>query len=163
MPQYSLELMRDDLLDALDELGLVDACLVGHSLGGMVAYLAAGQQSAAIGRLVLEEAPPPRRPTPAREVPEEPAADLPFDWDVVPAIYAQRNEPDPRWWDALASISIPTLVIAGGAKSHVDQQQLAEMADQFANGHLVTIDGGHGVHTDRPEAFVEAIAAFLGL
>jgi pimeloyl-ACP methyl ester carboxylesterase len=163
MPQYSLELMRDDLLEALAQLGLTDACLVGHSLGGMVAYLAAGQHSASIGRLVLEEAPPPRRATPARAVPEKPDADLRFDWRVVPAIYAQRNEPDPRWWDALARISIPTLVIAGGATSHVDQQQLAELADQFTDGRLVTIDAGHDVHTKEPEAFVDTIAAFLGI
>lgn len=103
------------------------------------------------------------RATPARAVPEKPDADLRCDWRVVPAIYAQRNEPDPRWWDALARISIPTLVIAGGATSHVDQQQLAELADQLTDGRLVTIDAGHDVHTKEPEAFVDTIAAFLGL
>lgn len=161
MPQYSLELMRDDVLDALDQLGLADACLVGHSLGGMVAYLAAEKQSAAIERLVLEETPPPLPARPAREVPEKPKTDLSFDWGVVPAIYAQRNDPDPQWWDSLASISIPTLMIAGGATSHVDQGKMAEMAEQLPDCRMLTIEAGHNVHSNRPEAFVEAITAFL--
>ncbi|MGZ6973502.1 MAG: alpha/beta fold hydrolase [Acidimicrobiia bacterium] len=161
MAQYSLELMRDDVLGALAELDLADTCLVGHSLGGMVAYLAAEQQPTAIGRLVLEEAPPPLPAAPVREVPEKPDTALPFDWDVIPALYAQRNDPDPQWWDSLARISIPTLVIAGGRTSHVDQQQLAEMAERIADSRMVTIEAGHNVHALEPEAFVSAIAAFL--
>lgn len=37
------------------------------------------------------------------------------------------------------------------------------MTDQLADGRLVTIDAGHDVHTKEPEAFVEAVTAFLGM
>lgn len=161
MSEYSLETMGDDVLAALDQLDLVGACLVGHSLGGMVAYLAAGQQPASIGRLILEEAPPPLPPKPARLVPDRPDADLGFDWLAVPAIYRQRNQPDPRWWDLLSHISIPVLLLAGGATSHVDQRQLAALAGQLPDCRMITIDAGHEIHTTEPEAFVAAIEAFL--
>lgn len=160
-PRYSLELMRDDLLETLDHLGLVGCSLVGHSLGGMVAYLAALEQPAAIGQLVLEEAPPPLPATPAHEIPDRPPLELPFDWDVVPAIYAQRNDPDPRWWNDLATLAIPTLLIAGGETSHINQRQLAEMADRLPNAHILTIDAGHNVHAHKTRAFVEAIESFV--
>lgn len=161
MPQYSLKLMRDDVLGAIDELNLDDTCLVGHSLGGMVAYLATAEQPEIIRRLVLEESPPPLPAMPRRELPVKPSTALPFDWAAVEAIYAERHEPDPRWWDRLASIPIPTLLIGGGAMSHVDQQQLEQMAEQIADCRLLTIEAGHNVHANQAGPFVEAVAAFL--
>src|ERR1035438_7493297 len=38
---YSFELIRDDVLGVLDQLGLDRVTLVGHSMGGTVAYLVA--------------------------------------------------------------------------------------------------------------------------
>ncbi|MGI8754433.1 MAG: alpha/beta fold hydrolase [Acidimicrobiales bacterium] len=160
-PLYSLELMKTDVLGAIDELDLDDTCLVGHSLGGMVAYLAAAEQPETIGRLVLEESPPPVPAMPRRELAEEPNLALSFDWAAVEAIYAERNAPDPGWWDNLASISVPTLLIGGGATSHVDQRQLEQMAEQIADCQLLTIEAGHNVHANQPEAFVEAVEGFL--
>lgn len=161
MPRYSLDAMSNDILEALDELDLVDTCIVGHSLGGMVAYLAAGQRPASVGRLILEEAPPPLPAKPPRLAPDKPGTDLGFDWLAVPAIYRERNQPDPRWWDLLAHISIPTLLLAGGATSHVDQRQLAALAGQLPDCRMLTIEAGHEIHSTEPEAFVAAIEAFL--
>lgn len=56
---YSFELMRDDVLAFLDERALPDATLIGHSLGGVIAYLLAADHPDRITRLVLEETPPP--------------------------------------------------------------------------------------------------------
>jgi len=39
--QYSFELMRDDVVRVLEQLGLERVTLVGHSMGGVVAYLVA--------------------------------------------------------------------------------------------------------------------------
>ena len=55
---YSLELMRADVLSFLDALELPVVDMVGHSLGGVVAYLLAKEQPARVERLVLEEPAP---------------------------------------------------------------------------------------------------------
>lgn len=67
--RYSFELMRDDVLDVLDVLDLRDVVLVGHSMGGVVAYLVAQIQPGRVSRLVVEDVPPPFpriRPMPER-------------------------------------------------------------------------------------------------
>ncbi len=92
---YLFPLMRDDVLGVLDALNLHDLVLVGHSMGGTVAYLVAQAQPDRIARLVVEDAPPPfprDRPVPAR-----PTGELPFDWAVVPAVVEEVNDPSLRW------------------------------------------------------------------
>ena len=56
---YSHEGMRDDVLAALDVLGLRDVGLIGHSLGGVVALFAAMEQPDRVTRLVVEDVVPP--------------------------------------------------------------------------------------------------------
>lgn len=123
---YSLEQMRDDVLAAIDRLALAPVTLVGHSMGAIVAYLVAMQRPHVVERLVLEEpvAPLPRD----HAIPQRPSAPLGFDWAVVPAIVGQVNSPDPTWWTRLAEITAPTLLVGGGADSHVPQDKLAMMA-----------------------------------
>ena len=58
---YSLELMRTDVLGFLDALALERVDLVGHSMGGVVAYLFAEAHPERVHRLVLEDVPAPRR------------------------------------------------------------------------------------------------------
>ncbi|MCM2415886.1 alpha/beta fold hydrolase [Streptomyces sp. RKAG290] len=61
--RYSFELFRDDLHAFLEARNLSGATVIGHSLGGAAAYLLAERQPGLIGRLVIEEAPPPSRST----------------------------------------------------------------------------------------------------
>ncbi|MGI9602673.1 MAG: alpha/beta fold hydrolase, partial [Acidimicrobiales bacterium] len=129
--QYSFELLRHDVAGVIDRLALRRVSLVGHSLGGMVAYQLAGQNPDFLERLVLEDAPPPLPTQPAPPVPDRPGGDLPFDWRVLTSLWPERNTPDPTWWSQLASVVAPTLVIGGGPDSHVDQEQMAAMADRF--------------------------------
>jgi 3-oxoadipate enol-lactonase len=161
-PEYSFELMRDDVLGLLDALGLERVTLIGHSMGAVVAYLLAGQWPERVGRLVLEEPPPPVRADPRRTVTEkERSGPAPFDWDAVAAIYRQRNDPDPAYWDRLAAIGAPALIIAGGSASPLPQDTMARMARTIPDCHLVTIEAGHLVHEKRPEEFAAAVDAFL--
>ena len=60
---YSLELMRSDVLGFLRTLNLEEVTLIGHSLGGAVAYLVAEAEPGLVRQLVLEE-PPPLEETP---------------------------------------------------------------------------------------------------
>jgi pimeloyl-ACP methyl ester carboxylesterase len=156
---YSFALMRDDVLGVLDQLGLREVTLIGHSLGGAVALLVAEERPDGISTLIVEDATPPfprHRPLPPR--PEGPLA---FDWAVVPAIADQFAEPDPAWWDRLSEICAPTLLIAGGPDSHIPQHLLLEAAAQIPECSLVTIPAGHLIHESRPVEFISTVNAFL--
>uniref|UniRef100_A0AAU3H4E6 Alpha/beta hydrolase n=1 Tax=Streptomyces sp. NBC_01401 TaxID=2903854 RepID=A0AAU3H4E6_9ACTN len=157
--RYSFEFFRDDLHAFLEARNLSGATVIGHSMGGAAALLLAERHPALVGALVIEDAPtllpldPPRPPS------ERPPGDLDFDWQVVPSIDAQLNAPDPAARERLGEITAPALVV-GGARSHVDQQQLAWMAERIPGGRFVSVDAGHLVHADNPQAFLDALRAF---
>lgn len=156
---YSFELMRDDVLALIDELALKEATFIGHSLGGVVAYLLAAREPSRVARLVLEETPPPvplGLPTPQR-----PSGPLGFDWAARPAIVRQLNAPDPAWQDAQRTVRAPALVIAGGPGSHLPQDEMAKVAARIPRARLVTIPAGHLVHAGRPAEFCAVVEEFL--
>ena len=157
---YSVELMEADVLGFLDalELGRVD--LIGHSMGGLVGYLLAGDHPERVRRLILEDvgALRPRE----RGALERPEGELPFDWAMVLAIRRQIDNPDPAWLGRLGRITAPTLVIGGGPASHVPQDWVADLARQIPGARMETIDAGHLIHGTEPEAFTRAALAFLG-
>lgn len=156
---YSFQLMRDDVVGVLDELGLGKVTLVGHSMGGAVGYLIAVQRPDRVERLVVEDVSPPFPRH--REVPERPAGSLDFDWAVVPPIIGQVNDGDPEAWEGLAAIAAPTLLIGGGRESHIPQDKLEEVAARIPGCTLVTIPAGHDVHTARPEEFAAVVLGWL--
>lgn len=157
--QYSFELMCDDVMAVIAGLDLHGVTLVGHSMGGVVAYLAALAQPGRIARLVIEDAPPPYPRT--RLLPERPHGELAFDWAAVPAIAGQVNDPSRRWWTRLPEIQAPTLLIGGGASSHIPQELLAEVAGLIPDCTLVTLDAGHNVHATAPDEFIAALTGWL--
>lgn len=170
--EYSFELMRDDVIAALDGLGLEQVSVIGHSLGGTVASLVAEARPALVRQLVLEDTCPPKPPAPVppgadeqaarpRPMPAAPPENLPVDWPLIVAIAGQLKDPDPAWWAGLPSITARTLIIAGGEDSHVPQDVLAEAAQLIPDATLVRIPAGHRVHTTRPDGFTAAVLDFL--
>jgi 3-oxoadipate enol-lactonase len=157
--EYSFELMCDDVLGVLDELGMEQVNLLGHSMGGTVAYLIAEKEPCRISRLIPEDTPPPFPM--GRVVVERPDEPLPFDWAVVPAIIGQLNDPDPAWWDRLTEITAKTLFIGGGPDSHVPQDKIGEAAARVPDSTLQVIPVGHQVHDERPAEFTAAVLDFL--
>jgi 3-oxoadipate enol-lactonase len=157
---YSVELMEADVLGFLDALELGRADLIGHSMGGLVGYLLAGDHPERVRRLILEDvaALRPRE----RGALERPEGELPFDWEMALAIRAQIDNPDPAWLGRLGRITAQTLVIGGGAQSHVPQDWVAELARDIPAGRMETIEAGHSVHVAEPAAFTRAALAFLG-
>ncbi|MFI8086216.1 alpha/beta fold hydrolase [Kitasatospora sp. NPDC086009] len=158
--RYGVEPMRDDVLAFLDALGLDRVDVVGHSMGGVVAYLLAQEHPERVGRLVLEDVPAPY-PRPAAPVADAPAGPVDFDWAVVKPVKAQLDTPEPVWLERMAAITAPTLVVAGGRASHVPQDRIAEMAGRIPDCRVVTVEAGHLVHHTRPAEFVAAVAPFL--
>ncbi len=158
---YSFEAMRDDLRDFLDAVGTQRVRLVGHSMGGTVAYLFAEAWPERVERLVVEDTGPlvgAKRPLPPETAPEP----VDFDWPVVPAIVRQLNEPDPAWRDRLCEITAPTLVIGGGSTSTTPQHLLADVVARVQNGRLVTLEGaGHYVHATCFDEFMAEVGPFL--
>ena len=156
---YSFQLLRDDVIAAIERLALHRVILIGHSMGGGVAYLVAIARPDLLGRLVVEDVPPPYPRD--RPIPERPDGLLDFDWPVVQAIVSQVNKGDSETWDSLATITAPTLVIGGGPQSHIPQDRLKEVADRIPACDLVTIPAGHNVHSARPMEFANTVLAWL--
>lgn len=157
---YTTAEFTDDVAAALDRLGLSAVILVGHSLGGQVALTLAARRPDLVHRLVIEDVAPPR-PRPRRPVPDRPDTELPFDWEAVVRVRAQTDDGDPGLWAALPSIHVPTLIVGGGAGSHVDQQWLADAAGLLPVATLVTLPSSHDVHQDRPADFADVVLRWL--
>lgn len=157
--EYSLELMRADVLGFLDAVAPGRVDLVGHSMGGVVAYLLAEEVPGRVRRLVLEDTPAPLPREPA--LLKRPEGELPFDWDVAPAIRGQVDSPDPAWLERLGGITAETLVLGGGPGSHIPQERVAELARRIPHGRSETIPAGHLIHQAAPEAFTNAVLTFL--
>jgi pimeloyl-ACP methyl ester carboxylesterase len=169
-PGYPLTGFRDDILALLDTLDVGSTALVGHSLGGYVASLVAQQQPARVSGLVLEEPGMPGRDG-VGSGPSGPrfllaaAAGLAtrrgFDRRAVISAVRQLRDPDPGWWDRLALITAPTLLISGGSASHIPRAELTEAARLIHRSQLVTIPAGHRVHSREPDQFLAAVLPFL--
>lgn len=157
---YELTACRDDVLKMMDALGVLAAAVIGHSLGGAVAYLLAATHPERVRALVLEDM-PVAPASPQWEIPDGPEPGQVTDWQAVAAIRTWRNDPDPTWWDYAADIAAKTLVV-GGARSHLPQNRLAELAALIPRGNFTSLDTGHCVHAERPGKFLAVITPFLG-
>lgn len=171
--RYSLLQFRDDALAFLDQLGLGQVDVIGHSLGGHVGTLLAQAQPERVHRLVLEDIPTrPRGDGDVRAGRFSLAGLLlaqlsnvrklrGFDRRTVRPIITELRTPDPQWWADLKRLTMPALVISGGPDSHVPAAPLRDLTLALPDADLVTIDAGHRVHSLRPKEFSAAVLSFL--
>jgi esterase len=61
----------------------------------------------------------------------------------------------------VAAVRAPSLVVAGGPRSFVAAEHVAELVAALPTGRLVTLDTGHEVHSDDPAGFIHAVLEFL--
>lgn len=157
--EYSFALMADDLLALVDAMGWSRVRLVGHSMGGVVALVAAQRRPGLVSRLVLEEAPPPV-PLDRPDLPQ-PAEPTPYDWPLVNAVRAQLRSPDPAGWADLEEVRVPVLLVLGGPTSALPQAEMAALAARFPDCRTVTVPVGHDIHTAAPGRYCELLDDFL--
>ena len=148
--QYSFRLMCKDVAAA--------ALGISKDLSD-AQFLVAMERPDLVSRLIVEDVSPPY--VRQRAIPDRPDGRLDFDWPVVPAIVGQVNAGDQAAWDALTTVTAPTLLIAGGPASHIDQDKLADAAARIPRCDLVTIPAGHLVHAARPTQFASVVLTWL--
>ncbi|MGI5272802.1 alpha/beta fold hydrolase [Nonomuraea sp. CA-218870] len=153
---YPIPEMAEDVAALLRLHGAGSATVIGHSLGGMVAYHLAMRHPGLVSRLVVEDAPLPEPMRDRTALVEDGSTG--FDWRMMHDTERQFTHPDPAWLDGLARITAPTLVISGGKSSPFRADLLAA---RIPGARLVVIEAGHLVHTTEREAFRRAVDDFL--
>jgi pimeloyl-ACP methyl ester carboxylesterase len=166
---YSLDAIRDDVLAHLDHLDTF--ALVGNSLGAFIATTIAIKHPTQVTRLVLEELPiPPRNATddgPSRKATPTPVLNLlglvarGCDRRVLRDTVTALRQPNPTWWQALPTITAPTLLLAGGPTSHLDQSRFSLVAATLPTATLTEIPVGHRIHTKSPAQWLTAVTNHL--
>ncbi|HZX05898.1 alpha/beta fold hydrolase [Kribbella sp.] len=167
---YRLDDFRDQVLRDLDGLGRIT--LIGNSLGAFVASAVAVAQPDRVDRLVLEEIPIPPRTTAdgaptTRELPR--LALLVTGWlarrrcdpTLLRDVITDLRRPNPTWWSGLPAVTAPTLILAGGPKSHLDQTRFRLLATTMPQATITTIEAGHRIHTHTPDRWLAEVKPFL--
>ena len=68
----------------------------------------------------------------------------------------------PSFWESLHEVRVPVLVVVG-AMDRKFVEIGRQMLPAFPDARLVEVpEAGHTVHLERPEAWLEAVTAFLG-
>ncbi|HZM77816.1 MAG TPA: alpha/beta hydrolase [Candidatus Limnocylindrales bacterium] len=156
---YAIDSLVADVHGLLATLGLTRTVVIGHSLGGVVAYLLAARYPQLVRALVVEDAGLlyPRTPV----APQRPDGALSFDWAAVLALRGQIDQPDPRWREQARRVTVPTLFICGGPASYIRRETITGLAQVLPRAEVTTIDAGHMVHQQRPAEFAAAVSEFL--
>jgi esterase len=175
----------DALLETIGAVGPV--VLLGHSFGGMVANHYAAARPARVGALILEDSDVARddhddfilpwagvhdtrdgleQAIGARLAPylRKSMRQVPGGWTLTfepREVLESERALNGDYWREWLSHDCPALIVRGAKSRVVPGTVLEEMARRRPNTQLVTIDAGHSVHIDAPEAFVAAVRAFL--
>jgi pimeloyl-ACP methyl ester carboxylesterase len=76
-------------------------------------------------------------------------------------VLAELQAPQPDWWAGLPKITAPTLLLAGGAGSHLDQSRFDLVAKSLPTATVTEVDAGHRIHTKAPDRWLTAVRDFL--
>jgi pimeloyl-ACP methyl ester carboxylesterase len=157
---YSFELMRDDVVRLMEQVGILAAIVIGHSMGALTAYELAATRPDLIRLLVLEEMPPPDPANPPRPIPRQPEPNADYDWRAMIAVYRWRNAPPPRWWEFASQIQANTLVL-GAAESSLPQDRMEELSRRIPHGTFASMNSDHEGHEERPSEFLMHVQPFI--
>lgn len=189
---YPMSLFAADVAALLDELGLQRVVLAGHSMGGYAALAFAHAYPQRLAGLALVASQPAADPPERREGRYATAAQVAADGvelvaetmaprltahadlveplrkliltarpaGVIGALHGMAERPDQS--EFLASLDLPTLVIAGEHDALIPLERSREFAAMLRRGRLVVIPGaGHMPMLEAPARVSEALAAFF--
>ena len=205
---YTPEFLAEDLRNILDDLGWEKIFLIGHSMGGRVAYTFAAEYPERVRALVIEDIGPNMSPLNSSLVsrvlanvpvpfPDKRMAknwfdseflvlfkDLPNAAALGPWLYANMTENEQGqgvWrfdvagikaavvaghsverWDMIRQVQCPTLLIRGELSKDLPREVYERMLRENPHFEGLEIEGaGHWVHSEKTEAFNNAVSAFL--
>jgi esterase len=192
--------MAQDLRASLHAHGVANTALLGHSMGGKVAMLAALLYPDEVDRLVVVDiAPAPNPPALLAYVQAMRTADLhgvtrrgDVDARLAETVHAPAerafllqnliiDEGTSHWRLNLDAIERdfpeivgfpplpagtayrgPTLFVAGARSGHIRPEHEPGIRQLFPRARITRIEeAGHWVHAEQPQAFLEAVEAFL--
>jgi pimeloyl-ACP methyl ester carboxylesterase len=146
---YSAEQMTDDAVRLLDVVGMPDATVIGHSMGGRIALNLALRHPHRVRGLLLAatsaRTPPIRRWT-WRWLMMDVLGRIRLPMDPTPRYAQQRQREAFRTFDCsgrLSEIGVPTTVIHG-RDDHITPYAFGlELQRGIPSARLVTVRGGH--------------------
>ena len=153
---YSFDLLADDAHEFVDALGLDRFALLGHSMGANVAWRLAARLSDRVTRLVIEDTAPPSPEQTYDEPPVEAPEGVDFDWEAARGILPELNVDDWRYWDEVAELPMPVLLIAGSP-----DHPLHGLVGRLPDARIAEIHAGHWIHETEPDAYLELVRDFL--
>jgi pimeloyl-ACP methyl ester carboxylesterase len=169
---YSTDAHFADLVSALADLGIARCSLLGFSMGGGVAMVAAAARSELVSRCVVVDAYPAPEMTqgshgiaraiaglrPSRWRPRiDPAIPEAFRRDLEAGVTARLD-----LWPFWEALDCPTLLVRGEASTVLPAPLAAEMTARQPRASLVEVEGaGHGIPFTHPEALAALVARFL--
>lgn len=157
--------MADDVLQLMDRLGLEQAAVMGHSMGGKTAMALALREPKRVSRLIVVDiAPLSYAATLTPTIPSPTLATITnvgnehFDWRVnligISAAMPQLCDFPSELLGA--RFDRPLTVIAGQRSDYVAQHDGMAFLPMFPRVDVqVVADAGHWVHADQPAAFIE--------
>ncbi len=157
-------------------LGVDPIDVLGHGFGGYLAASLAARHPRLIRRLILAEptAPPRSGPPVSARMPPGMALSGAVTtlrrgklrqnlqgFSRARSVLDQLAKADPRWWESLACITAPTLVL-GSSAAEVGERAIFDLiAAAIPDAVRGTVAGGRKPHTSAPVEFTAAVLEFL--
>jgi pimeloyl-ACP methyl ester carboxylesterase len=167
------------ILGAMEQLGVLDFVIVGHSMGAQFAIEAARQQPARIPFVVLMgPVVDCKRRTVAQQALALGQDSLFFESPSSNAlVFSDYLRCGPRWYlknlrvmmgyrmeQRIAGVAAPVLVVRGANDPVASAEWCRRLAERATSGRLAEIAGtGHVVQHNRSAEVAEAILSFAGL
>jgi len=173
---YSIELMAEDTVELLDEIGIKSAHFLGISMGSRIAQVIAVKYPEKVKSLILNVA-AARYPDSLKSI-----TDISLETPELREkmlqesgiMFIQRYPPNPESFlrqvkavsdfdgrEHLSQIKVPTLII-NGTRDHFAPIELAEeLTEGIKDSKLILIEGKHFFAAIEPELLVEPALEFL--
>ena len=160
----------------LPSLGEKPIDLLGHGFGGYLAACLAANHPQLIRRLILSEPSAPPRSGPPVSARMSPGMALSGAMTTLrrgklrqnlqgfsraKSVLDQLAQADPQWWDDLARISAPTLVLCSSAAEIGERALFDLIASSIPDARRCTIAGGKRPHASSPVEFSAELLTFL--